>query len=113
VVLGSIRKEAEQTMRSKPVSSTPPRPLHQLLPSASHSVLSSGPGFFNDRLQTGSVNQINIFLSNLPFGYFGHGVSSKQQKSKSTVDSLPLSLTMREAGVPLTTSVISKSQQRA
>jgi hypothetical protein len=31
VVLGSMRKQAEQAIRSKPVSSTPPRPLHQLL----------------------------------------------------------------------------------
>jgi hypothetical protein len=32
VILGSIRKQVEQAMRSKPVSSTPPWPLHQLLP---------------------------------------------------------------------------------
>jgi hypothetical protein len=31
VVLGSIRKQAEQTRESKPVSSIPPWPLHQLL----------------------------------------------------------------------------------
>ena len=31
VVLGSIRKQAEQAMRSKPESSIPPWPLHQLL----------------------------------------------------------------------------------
>jgi hypothetical protein len=31
VVLGSIRKQTEQAMGSKPVSSTPPWPLHQLL----------------------------------------------------------------------------------
>ena len=30
VFLGSIRKQAEQVMRSKPVSSTPPWLLHQL-----------------------------------------------------------------------------------
>ena len=30
VVLGSIRKQVEQVMRSKPVSSTPPWSLHQL-----------------------------------------------------------------------------------
>jgi hypothetical protein len=35
VILGSIRKQAEQTMRSKPISSVPPWPLHQLLPPAS------------------------------------------------------------------------------
>jgi hypothetical protein len=32
VVLGSIRQQAEQERGSKPVSSTPPWPLHQLLP---------------------------------------------------------------------------------
>jgi len=31
VVLGSIRKQAEQATRSKPVSSFPLWPLHQLL----------------------------------------------------------------------------------
>ena len=34
VVLASVR-QAEQTTRSKAVSSTPPRPLHQLLPPCS------------------------------------------------------------------------------
>ena len=32
VVLSSIRKQAEQAMRSKPVSSTPPWSLLQVLP---------------------------------------------------------------------------------
>ena len=32
VVLGSIRKQAEQAMRSKIASSIPPWALHQLLP---------------------------------------------------------------------------------
>ena len=32
VVLGSIRKQSEQAMGSKPVSSISPWPLHQLLP---------------------------------------------------------------------------------
>jgi hypothetical protein len=31
VVLGSIREQAEQARRSKPVSNIPPWPLHQLL----------------------------------------------------------------------------------
>jgi hypothetical protein len=31
VVLGSIRKKAEQARESKPVSNIPPWPLHQLL----------------------------------------------------------------------------------
>jgi hypothetical protein len=36
VVLGSIRKQAEQAGGGKPVSSTPPWPLHQLLLSDLH-----------------------------------------------------------------------------
>jgi hypothetical protein len=36
VVLGSTRKQAEQAKGSKPVSSTPPWPLHQLLPPGSY-----------------------------------------------------------------------------
>jgi hypothetical protein len=35
VVLDSVRKQAEQARGSKPVSSTPPWPLHQLLPPCS------------------------------------------------------------------------------
>jgi hypothetical protein len=35
VVLGSIRKQAEQARGSKPVSNIPPWPLHQLLPPSS------------------------------------------------------------------------------
>jgi hypothetical protein len=31
VVLGSVREQAEQVRESKPVSSIPPWPLHQLL----------------------------------------------------------------------------------
>jgi hypothetical protein len=31
VVLGFVRKQAEQARRSKPVSNIPPWPLHQLL----------------------------------------------------------------------------------
>ena len=31
VVLGSIRKQTEKTMGSKPVNSSPPWPLYQLL----------------------------------------------------------------------------------
>lgn len=31
LVLGSIRKQAEQDRRIEPVSSTPPGPLHELL----------------------------------------------------------------------------------
>jgi hypothetical protein len=35
VVLDSIRKQAEQAMGSKPVRSSPPWPLYQLLPAGS------------------------------------------------------------------------------
>jgi len=35
LILGSRRKQAEQAMGSKPVSSTPPWPLYQLLPPGS------------------------------------------------------------------------------
>jgi hypothetical protein len=38
VVLGSIRKQAEQGRGSNPVSSTRPWPLHQLLPTGSYPV---------------------------------------------------------------------------
>jgi hypothetical protein len=38
VVLGSIRKQAEQVRGSKPVNSIPPWPLHQLLPLGSYLV---------------------------------------------------------------------------
>jgi hypothetical protein len=40
VVQGSIRKQSEQAIMSKPVSSTLPWPLHQLLPLGSCPVLS-------------------------------------------------------------------------
>lgn len=35
IVLGAIRKQVEQAMRSKPVSSIPPQPLQQLQPPGS------------------------------------------------------------------------------
>ena len=35
VILDSLRKQAEQALGSKPVSSTLPWPLHQLLPPGS------------------------------------------------------------------------------
>ena len=35
MVLGAKRKHAEQDLGSKPVSSTPPCPVHQFLPSSS------------------------------------------------------------------------------
>jgi hypothetical protein len=39
VVLGSTKKEAEQAIRNKPVSCTPPWPLCQLLHPGSHRAL--------------------------------------------------------------------------
>ena len=66
VVLGSIRKQAEQPMRSKPVSGTPPWSLHQLLSSSSYSyvpILTSSI----DGPQSRWVNQINPFLPGLLF----------------------------------------------
>ena len=36
VVLGSIKKQAEKAMISKPVSSIPPGPLYQLRPRGSY-----------------------------------------------------------------------------
>ena len=42
-ILGSMRKQAEQAMGRKPVSSIPPWPLHQLLPSVQVPLLSSTP----------------------------------------------------------------------
>jgi hypothetical protein len=62
MVLGSIIKQA---MRSKPVSSTPPQPLHQLLPPGSSPICIPVLTSFNDGLQCGNVSQINPFLPNL------------------------------------------------
>jgi len=45
VVLGSIRKQAEQARESKPVNSTPPGPLHQHLPPQFLPCVSSSPDF--------------------------------------------------------------------
>ena len=65
VVLVSVRKQAEQAMMSEPVSSTPPWPLHQLLPPGSCPVCVPVLTSFSD----GSVSQINPFLSKLRFGH--------------------------------------------
>ena len=55
LVLGSIEKQAEQATSGKPVSSSPPRPLQQLLPPGSClgwvPVLTS----FSDEQRCGSV----------------------------------------------------------
>ena len=63
VVLGSIRKQAEQVRGSKPVSNIPPWPLHQLLPPGSCPVWVPVLTSFSDELWYGSVNQINPFFS--------------------------------------------------
>ena len=47
IVLGSIRKQAEQARRSNPVSSIPPQPLHPLLPPC----VSSCPDFLCGRVR--------------------------------------------------------------
>ena len=60
-VLGSIREQAEQARRSKPVRNIPPWPLHQLLLPDLTS--------FGDEEQYGSVSRINPFLPNLLFGH--------------------------------------------
>jgi hypothetical protein len=52
VVLGSIRKQAEQVRGSKPVRNIPPWPLHQLLLPG---LLESSPDF-GDEQQCGSVS---------------------------------------------------------
>ena len=70
----SIAKQAEQAMRNKPVSSTPPWPLHQLCPRFQPS-LSPVLIVFSDGLQCGSVSLMNPLVPSSPFG---HGVSSQQ-----------------------------------
>ena len=56
---GSIRNQAQQAMRSKPVSSTPPWPLHQLLPPGSCPAWVSVLISLNNEQQYGSMNWIN------------------------------------------------------
>lgn len=58
VVLGSVRKQAEQAMTSKSVSSTP-------FMTGSHPVWVLVLTSFHDGLWCGNVSQINPFLSNL------------------------------------------------
>jgi hypothetical protein len=69
VVLGSIRKQAEQTRGSKLVSSIPPWPLHQLLPPSSCPVWVPLLTSFDDEQQCGSVSRINFFFPNLLLGH--------------------------------------------
>jgi hypothetical protein len=62
VVLGSIRKQAEQAMGCKPVSCTPPWPLFQFLPPGSCPAFVPVLTSFNDELQFANVSQINPFF---------------------------------------------------
>lgn len=62
VVLGSIIKQAEQTMRSTPVSSALHGLCLQLLPSDSFSVSVLTLSAFSDESVVASVSEINPFL---------------------------------------------------
>jgi hypothetical protein len=68
VVLDTIRKQTEQAMRSKPVSSTPPWSPHQLLPQGPCPVCVLVLTSFSDALWW-SRSQINRFLFSLLFGH--------------------------------------------
>jgi hypothetical protein len=84
VVLGFIREQAEQATRSKSVC----LPLHGICISScpqAPAQFGSSPGFNGDRLQCGSVSQINSFLPNL---LFGHVLSPSQRSSARSVWSL-------------------------
>ena len=65
MVLGLIRKQTEQDTRSRPLSSSPPRPLCHIPPPGSWPtgvlVLSSIDG----EQQYGRISQINAFLLKL------------------------------------------------
>jgi hypothetical protein len=77
MVLGSIRKRAEQVRGSKPVRSTPPWPLHQFLLPGSFPVWNLILTSFKKWTAISKNKPKNPFLSNL---FFGHGVSSQPQK---------------------------------
>ena len=63
VVLAFVRKQAEQAMRSKPVSSsTLPWPLHQLLPTGSCAVSIPVLTSYSDGLRCGAASQTNSSL---------------------------------------------------
>jgi hypothetical protein len=91
VVLGFIRKQAKQGMGSKPVSSIPPWPLHQLLPPRFLPCLSPCPDFLHDGLWSGSVSHMNPFFSNL---FFGHNVffTAIETRRQQLVLKIPLVL---------------------
>ena len=65
LVLISMRKEMEQAMGSKLVSSTPQWPLHQLPPPGSYPACISARTAFEDSLLLGTVSEINPFLARM------------------------------------------------
>ena len=67
VVLGSLRKQAEQVSGSKPVKNIPPWPLHQLLLPDLLEFQSWHPLVINSNVE--SVSWINPFLPNLLLGH--------------------------------------------
>jgi hypothetical protein len=76
VVLGSIRKQAEQATVSMAVSSTPSMASASAPASMFRPCLSPCPDFLQDEQQFESLSRINSFLPNL---LFSHGVLLKQQ----------------------------------
>ena len=76
VVLGSIKKQAEQAMVSNPVTSTPSYLLHQFLPPGSGSVWIPVQTSFSNGLQGGSGSQMNPFLSSLLLVMAFHHINS-------------------------------------
>ena len=62
VVLGSLRKQSEQALRSKPVSSNPPWPLHQLLLLGSYPELVSAFSAFDTDILHRTLSKISSFL---------------------------------------------------
>ena len=78
MVLGCLRKQAEQALRSKPVNSTPSWPLHQLTPPGFSLAWAPVLTFFSDGPQYGIVSPINPSLpSSLDLG-----ISSQQECPK-------------------------------
>ena len=81
MILSSIRRKGRQAMRSKPVSSTPPRPL-QLLPPGSCPIWVPVLISFTDEQQCGRELWINPFLPNFVFDY---SVSLQQLKTLTKI----------------------------
>jgi hypothetical protein len=72
---GFYKKADRASQQNNPVNSTPPWPLHQLLPPDSSPVGVPILTSFDDEQQCGGARQINSFLPNLLFRL---GVSSQQ-----------------------------------